>query len=127
MGENLDQLAVAPDVDSLRRLARRIEEVHCEPVCAVIESMAGARFVHDSSSGRLGRGDRRRGEGEGSRAAGRQDRQDDWKVLAELSRHDLVPAIWLPDPASARSVSAPDSGCTSSSTSRRSRTEFTRR
>jgi transposase len=31
-GEHLDQLAVPPDVDSLRRLARRIEEVHCEPV-----------------------------------------------------------------------------------------------
>ena len=27
-GEHLDQLAVAPDVDSLRRLARRIDEVH---------------------------------------------------------------------------------------------------
>ena len=47
-GEHLDQLAVAPDVDSLERLARRIEEVHCEPVCAVIESMTGARIVHDT-------------------------------------------------------------------------------
>ena len=27
-GEHLDQLAVPPDVDSLRRLARRIDEVH---------------------------------------------------------------------------------------------------
>jgi hypothetical protein len=44
----LDQLAVPPDVDSLRRLARRIEEVHCELVCAVIESMTGARIVHDT-------------------------------------------------------------------------------
>ena len=47
-GEHLDQLAVPPDVDSLRRLARRIEEVHCQPVCAVIESMTGARIVHDT-------------------------------------------------------------------------------
>src|SRR6266508_5959906 len=47
-GEHLDQLAVPPDVDSLRRLARRIEEVHREPVCAVIESMTGARIVHDT-------------------------------------------------------------------------------
>ena len=46
-GEHLDQLAVPPDVDSLRTLARRIEEVHREPVCAVIESMTGARIVHD--------------------------------------------------------------------------------
>jgi hypothetical protein len=36
-GEHLDQLATPPDADSLRRLARRIEEVHGEPVCAVIE------------------------------------------------------------------------------------------
>jgi transposase len=41
-GEHLDQLAVPPDVDSLRTLARRIDEVHGEPVCAVIESMTGA-------------------------------------------------------------------------------------
>ena len=47
-GEHLDQLAVPPDVDSLRRLARRIEEVHRQSVCAVIESMSGARIVHDT-------------------------------------------------------------------------------
>jgi hypothetical protein len=47
-GKHLDQLAVPPDVDSLRRLARRIEEVHREPVCAVVESMTGARLVHDT-------------------------------------------------------------------------------
>jgi hypothetical protein len=44
-GEHLDQLVVPPEVDSLRRFARRIEEVHCEPVCAVIESMTGARIA----------------------------------------------------------------------------------
>jgi transposase len=47
-GEHLDQLVVPPDVDSLRTLARRIEKVHREPVCAVIESMTGARIVHDT-------------------------------------------------------------------------------
>ncbi|MDQ5833653.1 MAG: hypothetical protein M3550_11470, partial [Actinomycetota bacterium] len=47
-GEQLDQLAVAPDVDSLRTLARRIGEVHAEPVSAVVESMTGARIVHDT-------------------------------------------------------------------------------
>ena len=47
-GEHLDQLAVAPDVDSLRTLARRVGEVHAEPVCAVVESMTGARLVHDT-------------------------------------------------------------------------------
>ena len=47
-GEHLDQLVVPPDTGSLKTLARRIEEVHAEPVCAVIESMTGARFVHDT-------------------------------------------------------------------------------
>jgi hypothetical protein len=47
-GEHLDQLAISPDADSLRRLARRIDEVHAEPVCAVVELMTGARRVHDT-------------------------------------------------------------------------------
>ena len=47
-GEHLDQLATPPDAESLKRLARRIEEVHREPVCAVVESMTGARLVHDT-------------------------------------------------------------------------------
>src|SRR4051794_29997538 len=47
-GEHLDQLVVPPDADSLKALARRIEEVHHQPVCAVIESMTGARIVHDT-------------------------------------------------------------------------------
>ena len=47
-GEHLDQLVVPPDPDSLKSLARRIAEVHREPVCAVIESMTGARIVHDT-------------------------------------------------------------------------------
>ncbi len=36
------------DADALTTLARRIDEVYSEPVCAVIESMNGARFVHDT-------------------------------------------------------------------------------
>ena len=47
-GEHMDQVAVPPDVDSLKTLARRIDEVHREPVCAVVESMTGARLVHDT-------------------------------------------------------------------------------
>jgi transposase len=47
-GEHLDQLAVPPDPDSLRTLARRIEEVHRQPVWAVIEAMTGARIVHNT-------------------------------------------------------------------------------
>ena len=47
-GEQLAQLAVPPDGDALRGLARRVEERYREPVCAVIESMTGARLVHDT-------------------------------------------------------------------------------
>ena len=47
-GEHVDQLAVPPDVESLRTLARRIDEVHAQPVYAVIESMTSARLVHDT-------------------------------------------------------------------------------
>lgn len=46
-----DQLARPPDPESLKTLARRIEEVHAEPVCAVVESMTGARLVHDTPRG----------------------------------------------------------------------------
>jgi transposase len=38
---------VPPDADGLRGLARRVD-VFDEPVSAAIESMNGARFVHDS-------------------------------------------------------------------------------
>jgi hypothetical protein len=47
-GEHVDQLVLAPDADALRSLARRIEATYREPVCAVIESMTGARLVHDT-------------------------------------------------------------------------------
>jgi transposase len=47
-GEQLDQLATPPDGDALRSFARRIDEVYREPVCAVVESMTGARLIHDT-------------------------------------------------------------------------------
>ena len=47
-GEHLDQLIVPPDGGSLKTLDGAIEEVHGEPVCAVIESMTGAWIVHDT-------------------------------------------------------------------------------
>jgi transposase len=47
-GEHVDQLAAAPDADALGTLARRIDEVYGEPVWAVVESMTGARLVHDT-------------------------------------------------------------------------------
>src|SRR6266545_2981618 len=71
-GATVEVGAAAPDADGLRGLSERLA-VHGEPVRAAIESMNGARFVHD------------RLELHG------------WQV--ELARRELVPAIWLPDPA----------------------------
>jgi transposase len=98
-GEHLDQLAVAPDVDSLKTLARRIDETHRQPVCAVIESMTGARVVHDTleqAGWSVEIADAQKVKGLAPLAA-KTDRIDS-KVLAVLSQRDLVPAIWLPDP-----------------------------
>lgn len=98
-GEHLDQLAFPPDVDSLRTLARRIEEVHSEPVCAVVESMTGARLVHDTLEAEgwdVEIADAQKVKGLAPLAC-RTDKIDS-KVLATLSHRDLVPAIWLPDP-----------------------------
>src|SRR5215216_1381543 len=45
-GATVEAGAAAPDVDGLRGLTRRLDR-HGEPVHAAIESMNGARFVHD--------------------------------------------------------------------------------
>ncbi|MGH2953350.1 MAG: IS110 family transposase, partial [Solirubrobacterales bacterium] len=98
-GEHLDQLVVAPDVDSLRTLARRIDEVHGEPVLAVIESMTGARIVHDTleqAGWEVEIADAQKVKGLAPLAC-KTDKIDSM-VLAVLSQRDLVPAIWLPDP-----------------------------
>jgi transposase len=98
-GEHLDQLAVPPDVDSLRRLARRIDEVHAEPVRAVVESMTGARIVHDTLEAEgweVEIADAQKVKGLAPLAC-KTDKIDSL-VLATLSQRELVPAIWLPDP-----------------------------
>jgi transposase len=98
-GEHLDQLVSPPDVDALRRLARRIDEVHGEPVYAVIESMTGARLVHDTLEAcgwDVEIADAQRVKGLAPLAC-KTDKTDSL-VLATLSQRDLVPAIWLPDP-----------------------------
>ena len=69
-------------------------------VRAVIESMNGARFVHDrlrSCGWEVEIADAQKVKGLAPLAC-KTDRIDAW-VLAELSRRDLVPAIWLPDPS----------------------------
>ena len=98
-GEHLDQLVVPPDAGSLKTLARRIEDVHAEPVCAVIESMTGARIVHDTLEAcgwDVEIADAQKVKGLAPLAC-KTDKIDS-KVLAVLSQRDLVPAIWLPDP-----------------------------
>jgi transposase len=127
-GAHLDQLAVPPDVDSLRTLAMRIEEVHGEPVCAVIESMTGARIVHDTLEAcgwSVEIADAQKVKGLAPLAC-KTDKIDSM-VLAVLSHRDLVPAIGFPIHGSGRSASSRASGCTSSSTSRRSSAASTRR
>src|SRR5579862_5481765 len=48
-GERLEEAVAAPDADGLRGLAGRIERRHGPVVVrAAIESMNGARFVHDT-------------------------------------------------------------------------------
>src|SRR5918996_6030359 len=98
-GRHLDQLAVPPDVDSLRTLARRIDEVHGHPVAAVVESMTGARLVHDTLEAcgwDVEIADAQKVKGLAPLAC-KTDKTDSL-VLATLSQRDLVPAIWLPDP-----------------------------
>src|SRR4051812_39588039 len=89
----------APDAGGLASLAARIGEFG-QPVTAAIESMTGARFVHDQLELRgwdVEVADSVKVRGLAPLAA-KTDRIDAW-VLAELSRRELVPAIWLPDPA----------------------------
>ena len=97
-GRTVEVTAVRPDADALRTLASAIAR-HGQPVSGVIESMNGARFVHDTLE-RAGWdveiADAVRVKGLAPLAA-KTDRIDA-RVLAEIARRDLVPAIWLPDP-----------------------------
>jgi transposase len=89
--------AVPPDADGLRLLVRRFAG---EAVEAAIESMNGARFVHDQlemAGWQVEIADAARAKGLAPLAC-KTDRIDA-RVLAELCWRELVPAIWLPDPA----------------------------
>lgn len=98
-GERRDAGAVPPDADGLASFVRRVgDRSGGVAVRAAIESMNGARFVHDELE-RLGWeveiADAAKVKGLAPLAC-KTDRIDAW-VLAELSRRDLVPAIWLPN------------------------------
>src|SRR5215207_7911787 len=87
-----------PDRDGLHSLVERVGRFG-EPVRGVIEAMNGARFVHDHlemAGWDVEIADAQRVKGLAPLAC-KTDRIDAW-VLAELSRRDLVPAIWLPSP-----------------------------
>jgi transposase len=88
--------AVPPDPDGLAQLVHRLGDAE---VLAVVESMNGARFVHDQLE--LAGWEVRLADPLRARAlaplACKTDRIDAW-VLADLARRDLVPEVWLPDP-----------------------------
>src|SRR5256886_6899151 len=96
-GERVAVGAVPPDRDGLAGLAQRLDDV---PVLGVIESMSGARCVHDELE--LAGWDVRVADAVKARGlaplACKTDHIDCW-VLAELGRLDLVPEVWLPDAA----------------------------
>jgi transposase len=128
LGEQVDQLAAPPDAEALRSLAGRIDERYGEPVCALVESMTGARLVHDTLEQEgwdVEIADAQRVKGLSSLAC-KTDKIDS-QVLAVLSQRELVPAIWLPDPRIREERELARFACTWSSTSRRSRTGSIRR
>jgi transposase len=96
-GEVVGEFACPCDHDGLRQLVERVGLG--VRVRAVIESMSGARFVHDTLE-QLGWevliADAQKVKGLAPLAC-KTDRIDA-RVLAVLSHRDLVPAIWLPDP-----------------------------
>jgi transposase len=99
-GTILEEAPWPPDADGLRHLARHVTERFGEgEVLGVVESMNGARFVHDTLE-LLGwsveLADAQKVKGLGPLAC--KTDKIDARVLAELSRRDLVPAIWLPTP-----------------------------
>src|SRR5947208_12242737 len=97
-GTALAVTTAAPDRGGLAVLADRVAGFG-GPVYAAIESMNGARFVHDQlelAGWQVEIADAQKVKGLAPLAC-KTDKIDSW-VLAELSRRDLVPSIWLPDP-----------------------------
>src|SRR5262249_48085095 len=95
-GTVVDAGAGPPALAGFGRLVHRLGDAE---VVAVVETMNGARFVHDRLE--LAGWDVRIADAQRARAlaplACKTDRIDA-QVLAELARRDLVPEVWLPDP-----------------------------
>jgi transposase len=98
-GEIVEEFKSPADLDGLAGLVRHVEQRR-EPVRAVIESMTGARFVHDTLE-RLGWdvliADAQKAKGLAPLTC--KTDKTDARVLAVLSERRLVPEIWLPDPS----------------------------
>jgi transposase len=95
-GTTVKELRASPDRGGLEVLVGQLDH---QPVRAAIESMNGARFVHDRLEERGWEvlvADAQKVKGLAPLAC-KTDRIDAW-VLAELCRRSLVPAIWLPTP-----------------------------
>ena len=87
--------------DSLRTLARRVEEEHAEPVCAVVESEdpATRNVVHDTVERRAGASRPPTTQKvKGSRRWPARPTRLDSMVLAVPDASASWRAIWLPDP-----------------------------
>lgn len=93
-------MTASPTADELKLLVKQVSKVHgAGPVCAAIESMTGARFVHDQlelAGWEVKIADAHKVKGIAPLAC-KTDRIDAM-VLATLSRLELVPEIWLPSP-----------------------------
>lgn len=97
-GEVVEEFPAPPDRGGLKYLVGKVAR-HRQPVRGVVESMTGARFIHDTLE-QLGWdvlvADAQKVKGLAPLAC-KTDRVDAM-VLAVLSHRNLVPAIWLPDP-----------------------------
>src|SRR3954464_3036998 len=97
-GATVDVGASPPDADGLRGLSERLDRQGA-PIRAAIESMNGARFVHDRlelAGWQVEIADAQKGKGLGPLAC--KTARSDAPGAADPPRRDLVPAIWLPDP-----------------------------
>jgi transposase len=95
--------AAPPDRDGLAGLAPRLLALSGE-VVVVIESMTGARFVHDELERhglevRIADARKAKVAAELLGQVGAKTDRLDARLLAELGRRDLVPEIWLADPS----------------------------
>src|ERR687898_686916 len=92
-GELVDELTAFPDAGGLKALAGRVE-AHDQPVRGVIESMTGARFVHDTlehSGWEVLIADAQKVKGLAPLAC--KTDKIDARVLAELSWRELVETV----------------------------------